>query len=734
MRQSIQIAAVMLLGLAACGPGACGGCFRAPAGPLPESERVYEGLQVRITPQGFAAGAGNMATALTAVAPGYVSFTLQPVPIASRDFDGTLCPSTCFMSTYLDSPTVDRAPPDKLLLKSSFHVSRSMPFSGQPQCNIDLDLNATAEIELQLTREPETNHVSVKVTQVRVPIAPADVTVSSTNCGAVDYTPIVDAIVALSPLIEQEILSRTTNPARQQFCLRCNDYLDGCPAGSTCGFSNYCEWPDGRCVARPLGIFGTFDLREIAPGNYRESTAFEFHMAGAQTGDLVSDTVIDPSTGADFRFYGGVLASEITPDCVPQGLPPIEFSERVDLDAEAEVLAETDPALADGYHLGFVLTEAVMSRILQGAWASGAFCVQATPAISNLLSAASLSAVLPSIGLLADDDAPAILQLRLKEPPVATAGAGEYGLDEQGKRVLLKPLLTADLKGLELSIYTVVEGRYVRVLGIDANARLPLGVEQVPNANGTPTLLAVLGDLTQLADDVTVTHRELLAEDDETIRASVRTLLSLAQPVVESTLESFALPSADGLQLELLAAHGVNRGLEPDDYRAIGVFLNVSRVSKMSQPVKTDARLIELRDPAPGAERVVAKIFAGGHGEGAHEFQYRVDGGLWSAFHPAGELEIDHPRLALRGSHLIEVRARQQGAWASLDPAPVALRFEVTRPKPVFEPKTRELGPELLEELGTTSTPHAAGGCGMPGGALPIFSPLLLALAVRRRR
>ena len=43
------------------------------------------------------------------------------------------------------------------------------------------------------------------------------------------------------------------------------------------------------------------------------------------------------------------------------------------------------------------------------------------------------------------------------------------------------------------------------------------------------------------------------------------------------------------------------------------------------------------------------------------EYQFRVNGGFWSTWRPAGAdglLEVNHPRLLLRAEHQIEVRMR----------------------------------------------------------------------------
>jgi hypothetical protein len=44
-------------------------------------------------------------------------------------------------------------------------------------------------------------------------------------------------------------------------------------------------------------------------------------------------------------------------------------------------------------------------------------------------------------------------------------------------------------------------------------------------------------------------------------------------------------------------------------------------------------------------------------------------------------VRIDHPLLALRGQHRIEVRARYTDEWRSLDPQPVAFDVEIRRAK-----------------------------------------------------
>ncbi|MFN7133299.1 MAG: hypothetical protein ACK4N5_14570, partial [Myxococcales bacterium] len=526
MRLSDPKLLLLLLGLTACGPGGCASCFQATPGPLPEAERIYEGFQIRITPDGFAAGAGNMATALTAIQPSYTFVSVGPFPVKAGDFDGTFCPFGCYIFASLTPPNVDRETPDKLLLKSSFDVNSSASFQGTPSCSLSFSARLHATVVLKIDQEPVSKNLSVTVDEIRLPIVPADFAVSSNNCNVTDYSPIQDALAGMGPSLVNAIQSDVQYYARQQFCLECDDYLDGCPAGATCNTtSNICELPGGKCMAEPMGIHGAVDLHALAPGNYSRAAGMELHVVAGQKSPVAGDPIVDPTTGANFRFYGGVVPPTVPPDCVPPGVPPVVEADRVDLDGEAQRLAPTLPALSQGFHLGISLSEALMTRLLQGAWAGGAFCIEASSALSSLISAESLSAVLPSIGVVADKNAPAMVQLRLKVAPRALAGAGEYGWDGNGKWVLVKPLVIAELKELELSVYTVIEGRYARVLAVEADARLPLGIEQVPDNLGAPRLLPVVGNLDGLAEKLTVTRNELLAEDEETVKNAVRTML-----------------------------------------------------------------------------------------------------------------------------------------------------------------------------------------------------------------
>jgi hypothetical protein len=721
--------AFLLLGLGACGSGTCFSCLSKPPAPLPESERVYDGLQVKVTPKGFDAGAGRIASALTSIVPRYVSVTIPSTPIKSGALDALLCKNDCTLSVNLSQVSVDRDTPNKLVFTAVASVSGWLSLSGSVSCSAQASAGINVALDVTVATDGLTKHLGGEILAVRAPIQAGDFSITGTGCGTADLAPIAAALAKHAATLEKELKSRAATSAESLLCLACDAYSSGCPAGSTCD-AYRCRLPSGSCLYYPQGPFGVAQLNKFTLGIYRESTDFEMHLVAGQKETTVADPLVDPGLAANFRFFGGVVPPAELPACVVPATVQAGQPKRIEMEIEAQKLAGKEPRLASGFHVGAALTESLLTRIVQGLYLSGGFCIEVGPSFTPLLSADTLATILPSIATIADKGAPALITIRAKKPPRMVVGSGEFLADGSGKKSLDKPLVTLAFDTLELSVYSVVAGRTTRLFAVEADSRLPLGIDFAPSATGEAQILPVLGSLEGLAHNVRITSHELLAEDAAALASAVKAMVGLAQPAFASQLPVYQIPPLGGVKLEVLAVRGVSARAAPDEYDAVGIFANIAKGTQAMARVRTRAALLPAE---PGTLRPVLEASAD---LSPAEVQYRVNGGFWSAFRPAGRWAIDDPSLELGGVHSIEIRARRAGAWATLDPDPIRLSFER---RPPAQPKARERIAEISQfnddrkNMDSASTPESTGGCASAPSA-PILAVSVAVWALVRKR
>lgn len=675
-------AAALAVAAAGCAPSACFSCLQPPAAPLPESQRVYDGIQFHATTAGIAAGAGRLATSFTDVMPPSVVFDVSPTPIAKGGITATLCPQRCSLSGSVGALSMAVKAPDQFVLSAPLTMAGMLVLQGSPTCDATVAIATTGTVTTTFAVDPLTRHLGAEVASAAAPFATTDASFVAPGCGGVDLSPVAEALVAQAGAVNAALLRGAATRAEAGFCLSCTAYAGGCPAASSCaGTPSYCRDSGGKCLYRPLGPVGIARLGAAFTAFFASPDAFfELHLAPGQKQPASLDPPVTAAGELDLRYVGAAATGTVD-RCVPGPVPPPGPVARIDFDGAAAALAAAVPALANGYHVALAVTEPLLTQALRGFYAGGGMCFAFDQRVTRLLSAESLGVVLPSVGLLAPKTAPAMVSVRAKKPPRVEVGAGETAPDGQGGKKLVKPHLTLVVDDLEIAVTAAVEDRQARLFAVIAQARLGLGMEVVPDRFGKPALEPVVGDLRELTAGARVTHRDLVAEPNDQVVAAVQVLLALAQSVLAGQLVTFSLPGLGGMEFDVLAVKGIGPRPLTSTYEAIGLFANVKKGSNIVRAADTRIAVESVEDPPPGPGRATAMVRVEAVNAGpAAEVQLRVDGGFWSPFTRPGSIRVDHPVLALRGRHRIEARARVQGQWRSLDASSAAVELEVRRP------------------------------------------------------
>ena len=343
------------------------------------------------------------------------------------------------------------------------------------------------------------------------------------------------------------------------------------------------------------------------------------------------------------------------------------------------------------------------------------------------LTTGTLSLVAQSLGNLNENTAPMAVGLRPQSPPVITLGTNTFTTDASGNSVVADPLLTLSFPRMELDFFATVDHQYVRAFTVVADVTLPLGMQTTAAGQLAP----VLGDVAAAFTNLSVKNSEAVTESPEQIAAVLPSLLQVVVPSLTGALGSFALPSFGGLALDVKAITSVPQLVGGTDHSYLALYADLVP-APLARPVTTTARVVSTRLPEPaaaadprlwrGAVPPAVTLALGGANVpagAALEWSYRLDEGLWSAWSPSPTQTVTGAGLWLAVDHVVEVRARERGVPASMDPLPVRVAFAIP---------TAELA---LARAGGVRPFHGApvpGGCACDAGGRPGASPLLALL------
>ncbi|MBL9038285.1 MAG: hypothetical protein JNG84_07225, partial [Archangium sp.] len=388
-----------------------------------------------------------------------------------------------------------------------------------------------------------------------------------------------------------------------------------------------------KCVPKLLGMEGRVDIATLlaslgAPPN----TGVDFSVAAG--GNVQAD-----DAGLTLGLRGGLVEFAVSP-CVQEvmrpampNLPIPDFG----LDAPGP------------YDLAVSMSHQLLSEALFRAQQSGALCLELGSERITVLDSSLLATLLPSLNKLTHGEAvPLRIVVRPVNPPTAVVGRGTF--DSAGKPI--DPLIRLDWPGLELDLYARIDDRYARIFTIVADLELPLGLNIDACGN---SVTPVVGSLTGAVKNVNVINSEMLAEELDSLKMLVPTLLSLAEPSLANGLSAIAVPELPNLRvrLKLLEARGIGQRTGTSQYNHLGIY---------GQFVEEDAGCPVVGTLSGDAAAFVRELANGGAELSLPEGTYsvRVDNGLWLIPQATvgGTLHVEHPRLRLGGAHRIDVRDR----------------------------------------------------------------------------
>ncbi len=477
-------------------------------------------------------------------------------------------------------------------------------------------------------------------------IDPSDITVKR-MAGGCDVCGILNNNTVKQLLIDQltkSLEKQLTSALDSLTCQPCGDGMNLCPASAACSSSTDAgrclEIIGGACSPRFLGVEGRADLGAwLGAFGVSSSAALDLTMA---LGGSVASGAGGTSLGMRGGFKEVAIASCVTA-VTAAPLPALPLP-NFELDAPGP------------YDLAFSVSGQMLSEALLHAQQSGALCLEVGHESVAQLESATLETFLPSLKVFTHGQStPLRVVIRPLNPPAAVIGKGT--VDSMGK--LLEPLLKLSWPGLEMDMYARIEDRFVRLFTIAADVELPMSVQ----IESCGTVKPVIGDLMNAVKRVEVKNSKMLAEDVSVIASLVPTLLTLAEPALVKGLPVIALPAIDTgtpLQVKLEQARGVGQVAGTGQYNHLGVYASLvgpdagcpSRFSPLRRSLKSLSRGAVLERDATRVSLAVP--------EGS--YSVRVDEGFWSMplTTSGGALEINHPRLLLKGPHRIELQTEAE--------------------------------------------------------------------------
>jgi len=740
-------------------------------GPLEQMTRIDHALQVRLTPAGVGFVESQFLSLSAEMFPEGLSFPFPPTEQKFGLFKLNICPEGCALKGEILDLHVAYAAPNVISVDTRVSIEGTLNTSGVMKCAIPINLqDKPIQMDLALQVHPVDHLLSFEVRSASLALVGSDYDLQCPVWADWLLELFKGWITStINNTIRAKMVSMMNDGMADFLCLPCDQYPWGCPAPSRCE-GKFCM-QDGRCRAKPLGLVGNLDLGTllsgVVPGVQSRMDVF---LSAGQTQDPLNSPLV-VKNGLEIRLMGGMNAvkSGCVPEPSPGEMPPVSPAPLI-------TFSPTVPGTDQSYMAGVGISQAFVNHALYQGFRSGLFCAGIGTEQIPELNSSTLEIMVPSLRALGQPGpAPVRLALRPTHVPAVQFGAGTI-LRSESQRVLDKPLFTLSFPGLAMDFYLLLDRRWVRVLTLETDLGLRLGLELTPDNHLIPVMDE--GSIVASALTTVAKHHEVLQETPEMLQKLLPTLVELALPVLLASIPPIALPPVQGYNLRVLALRAEMPQANGQAFDHLGIYANVELGESHSRPRNTLAAVRALALPplrameissAGGLATPRLTVEVGTDSPERAEYSYRLDGGAWSLFQQGPTLEVHSPRLLLQGKHELQIRARTPGDYQSLDPTPTRLTFAVNRPAelggaPAGRPGASETGVAAPTGPGAsqTSAPAPSGpalspdrpdisptgegptleeeasGCGCsspaPGGGAPLWALLAIALALRGRR
>jgi hypothetical protein len=697
-RHLVQSAALAAIATG-CGQGN-GGCaltdgIQPLAAPLPKEAILENGIQIRLTNQGFTFVEQNLGTIVETLigdhicipASSFGSFAgFEPCPVSPNEEANPICDGApgCRVDFNIDSTDFELDQSGTTaLLRTQIQMDFAAAGNGVP---VDAPFGQTCDAQLSGNNffADATIALSINATTRQLTVGLADVN--------------------LADLIDQLVINVTSeNGADPIFGSSCSiadfgvDIIQGL-GGILVGLfedqvTGLLSDQIQNFVPNPPGIEGRIDLGSLLGGALPIPIQGQFELsmvAGGYVNSETSNGVLgnDPAQrGLSFGMRAGIN-SDFTPfnaadgrstpnPCVrtlPLPLPGVPnqaagFTAERFLQRANEFAENTIPLTNTAYDAGIGISQGFLNNFGFHMFNSGMLCigVGSETVGAGLLSSETLGLLLPSLKDLIKTPGgvmPVFIQLRPQTAPTVIVGDGTAN----------DPLIRLSIKNMELDLFALVDDRLARLF--TATTSFDLGVNIVVDA-AAGTIIPTLDTSQLLGLTVQVTNSEMLAEPAASIQNILPTLISVALPALANVIGPITPPSVGGFSLDLtrtsiqrVQANLGNIGNE--NFLAIFAGLvfdiNGGKMAFASDPISIKAKLAGVQLPTDFAisNRLELSSLPGValHLEGNDnnlEWQFRVNNGLWTPYTQEQNPVLRQPIFMLQGEHTIEVRGRVIG-------------------------------------------------------------------------
>lgn len=471
----------------------------------------------------------------------------------------------------------------------------------------------------------------------------------------------------------------------------------------------------------PIAVSTTFDLSETL-GDMIPRTSAELGYSLSPTGDAfqvdcASNTSCDETTGMNFTINSGFEAAPHAEAAIPHPCVAATDEQAFQMLFGGPEFATGPSPILDGmydgspYHLGASISEAMVRQAVYGVYNAGGLCLSADSDRIYQLSGGAFPFSVGTVDLLvegklrnfADPEAPAIVTLTPREPPVIDYGAGT---ENDGH-------INFTWTDVDVGFYALAYERFAQVFSVRANLSASASVLKDPETN-TLKLSIVSGPE---VSDIREIHNEFLPEVD-----FVSVLEALTAVALDAALGNgleFDLDFSDAISEAL----GVDLTLNFDGIETVpenapdflNLYLSLAEGSGTNPQMLTNLRPLALSlAPEPGLfatgdsnapsrpTGTVRVVTADGSSLPTnYEYFAQVDFGMLRGPFRADTddvLEIHDARLTLLGEHTIHVRRRPVGVQEGLSWPPSEVTFQLD---PIAPKINIDIGKELIELSGS---------------------------------